>query len=64
MTVECPNPNCPLKYYEVPMPQSADPEETSGPRLTKVVPEEVTAICPHPKCKTWVTVTVYVTRYI
>ena len=62
MTVECPNPNCRLKYYEVPMPQSADPEETSGPRLTKVVPEEVTAFCPD--CNTRKTVTVYVTRYI
>lgn len=62
MTVECPNPNCPLKSYEVPTPQSADPEETSGPRLTKVVPEEVNTRCP--ACNTPRTVTVYVTRYI
>jgi hypothetical protein len=60
MTVECPDINCRLKF-EVPMPQSADPE-TSHPRLTKVVPEEVTAMCP--RCNTFVTVTVYVTRYI
>lgn len=61
MIVECPDINCRLQF-EVPMPQSADPEEPWGPRQTKVVPEEITVICP--KCKTCFTVTVYVTRYI
>jgi hypothetical protein len=61
MIIECKKPDCRFKI-EVPRPQSADPETSSHPQLTKTVPEEITVICPI--CKTFNTAIVYVTRHV